>query len=66
MDEFDMAYRAMVTAPLGWAIMKINKDEDTYADEGEYATILKTYNATRQTEKKRTNVRSSFLRLPSS
>ena len=47
-DKFDMAYRAIVPAPLGWAIMKINKDEDTYSDDEEYATILETDGASQE------------------
>ena len=53
-DEFDMAYRAIVPAPLERAIMKINKDEDAYSDDAEHATILETDGATHKIEK-RTN-----------
>ena len=50
-DEFDMAYRAIVPAPSGWAIMKINKDEDTYSDDEDFATILETDGANHEIEK---------------
>ena len=53
-DDFGLAYRAIVPAPLGWAIMKTNELEDTYSDNEEYATILETDDATRETER-RTN-----------
>ena len=50
-DEFDLAYRAIVPAPLGWAIMKTNELEDTHSDNEEYATILETDDATSETQK---------------
>ena len=31
-DEFDMAYRAVIPAPLGRAIMKINEKDNRYSD----------------------------------
>ena len=49
-DEFDMAYKAIMSAPLGWAIMKIKKDEDTYSYNEEYATMLETDGAARDIE----------------
>ena len=49
-DEFDLAYRASVPASLGWAIIKTNELEDTYSDNEEYAMILETDDATRETE----------------
>ena len=38
-DEFDLAYRAMVPAPLGWAIMKTNQLEDTCSDNKEFVEL---------------------------
>ena len=53
-DEFDMAYRAAILASLGWASTNIENDEDFYSDDKEYATMLETYGAARESEK-RTN-----------
>ena len=35
-----MACRAVIPAPLGRAIMKINENDDRYSDEEEYATTI--------------------------
>ena len=51
-DEFDMAYRGVIPARLGWAIPKIKKEEDIYSDDDEHATILKTEGARREMEKR--------------
>ena len=44
-DAFDMAYGAIITLPLGWAIMKIIEKDDRYSDDEEYATTLESYEA---------------------
>ena len=53
-DEFDMACRAVILAPLGRAIMKVNEEDDRYSDDEGYAAALESDEVAREIEKKKT------------
>ena len=54
-DDFDMAYRVVIPAPLGRSIMKVNEKDDRYSDEEEYATTLESDEAAREICKRSSN-----------